>query len=233
MLMSRVRMADLPLAVKMGVAPAVALAMLAVLGATGLYSQLRSTGALRNAVEVQMPHSAEMNGISRELVATHGELYRLLTQQGAKIDTTQIDTRMKALSARFDVISRRLSVARDHAAPAERPLFTRVLKQVSDTHSAVDLIGAMIGSDFATAAGFAAPFEDSYQQMSRTLAPLNAKDTPAIAVACCRPSWPSRPSWRWRPSPRCRCSSPAATSARSPRPPRPSPPATRRWTLTP
>ena len=180
MQMFRMRMANLPLAIKLGAAPAVALVMLAAVGAAGFVNQQQSTQVLKQVVEVQMPQRARMNDISRQLVAAHGELYRLLTQQGAKIDTAQIDGRMKALSGRFDVISKELAEARSRSAPDERAMFTRVIKQLGDTHSAVDLIGAMLGSDFATAAGFAAPFEDSYQQMTKTLDELVGKDTRAI-----------------------------------------------------
>jgi methyl-accepting chemotaxis protein len=181
--MFRVRMADLPLAVKVGVAPGLALAMLATVGVTGFINEQQSTSALDRVVKVQMPERARMGDISRELVAAHGEMYRLLTQQGAKIDTAQIDGRMKALSARFDTLSKELAQARDVAPANERPMYNRVLKQLGDVHSAVDLIGAMIGSDFATAAGFAAPFEDSYQQMTRTLDQLVSIDTRAIYAA--------------------------------------------------
>ena len=162
-------MADLPLAIKMGVAPALALAMLAAMGVVGLVSQEQSSAALRRVVEVQMPQRARMRDISEEITAAHGEMYRLLTHQGAKIDVDRIDGQMKALSSSFDTIAKELSAARDHAAPEDRARFNRLIKQVGDTHSAVDLIGAMVGTDFATAAGFAAPFEDSYAQMAATL----------------------------------------------------------------
>ena len=167
-------MADLPLAVKVGVAPAVALVMLATIGLVGFVNQEQSSAALKRVVEVQMPQRARLNDISEEIVAAHGQLYQLLTQQGAKIDVDKIDGRMKALSARFDTISRQLTTERSAALPEQRPLFTKVIKEVGDVHSAVDLVGAMIGSDFATAAGFAAPFEDSYQQMSGALRGLIA-----------------------------------------------------------
>ena len=169
-------MADLPLAVKVGVAPAVALVMLAAIGLVGFVNQEQSGAALKRVVEVQMPERARLNDISEEIVAAHGQLYQLLTQQGAKIEVDKIDARMKTLSARFDTISKQLTAERNAAPPAQRPLFNKVIKQVGDTHSAVDLIGAMIGSDFATAAGFAAPFEDSYQQMSGALRALIADE---------------------------------------------------------
>ena len=162
-------MADLPLAFKIGVAPAVAMVVLFAVGLFDHLSQQQSVAALRRVVEVQMPERARLRDIATEITAAHGEMYRLLTHQGAKIDTDKIDGQMKTLSASFDSMSRELADARSHAAPEDRPLFTQLIKQLGDTHSAVDLIGAMVGSDFATAAGFAAPFEDSYTQMEATL----------------------------------------------------------------
>ena len=47
--MFRVRMADLPLAVKVGVAPAVALVMLAAIGLVGFVDQEQSSAALERA----------------------------------------------------------------------------------------------------------------------------------------------------------------------------------------
>ena len=173
-------MADLPLAAKMGVAPAVALVMLAAIGLIGFVNQEQSSAALKRVVEVQMPQRGRLKDISEEIVAAHGQLYQLLTQQGAKIDVDKIDGRMKTLSARFDTISKQLTTERNAALPEQRPLFNKVIKQVGETHSAVDLIGAMIGSDFATAAGFAAPFEDSYQQMAGALHQLIADENQHI-----------------------------------------------------
>ncbi len=180
--MRKVRIADLPLAVKMGVAPAVALVMLAAIVLIGFVDQEQSSAALKHVVEVQMPQRGHLKDISEEIVAAHGQLYQLLTHQGAKISVDKIDGQMMALSARFDTISNELAFARNAALPEQRPLFDKVIKQLAETHSAVDLVGAMIGSDFATAAGFAAPFEDSYQQMAAALHQLIADENRHVSA---------------------------------------------------
>ncbi len=180
--MFRVRMADLPLAAKMGVAPAVALAMMAAIALVGFVNGEQSSAALRRVVEVQMPERGHLKDVAAEIVAAHGQMYQLLTQQGAKIDLAKIDPRMKALSSRFDTIAKELGAMRNAALPGQRPLFDKVIKQLGETHSAVNLIGAMIGSDFATAAGFAAPFEDSYQQMATALDQLIADENAHIGT---------------------------------------------------
>ncbi len=167
--MLRMRMADLPLAAKMGVAPAVALVMMVVIASIGFYNQEQSGADLKHVVDVQLPQRGRIKDISASIATTHGELYRLLTHQGARIDTARIGGQMKTLGADFDSIARQLVEARDAAAPAQRPLFNSVLKQVGETHGAADLIGAKMGSDFATAAGLAAPFEDSYREVTAAM----------------------------------------------------------------
>ena len=179
--MFRLRMADLPLAWKVSLAPTAALVMLTAIGLIGFIGQKQSSAALRRVVEVQMPERGRLKDISEEIVAAHGQLYQLLTQQAAHIQVDKIDARMKALSARFDDTARELATARNAARPEQRPLFDKVIRELDETHSAVDLIGAMIGSDFATAAGFAAPFEDSYQQMAGALRQLIVNENDHIA----------------------------------------------------
>ncbi len=178
--MFKLRMADLPLAVKVSVAPTVAFLLLAAVALISVMTHEQSSAALRRVVEVQMPQRARLKDISESIASAHGQLYKLLTQQGARIDLDKIDGRMKTLSARFDIISKDLIAARAGALPEQGPLYDKVIKELSETHSAVDLIGAMIGSDFATAAGFAAPFEDSYQQMSGALHQLLADENAHI-----------------------------------------------------
>ena len=47
--------------------------------------------------------------------------------------------------------------------------FGDLVKDLKNTRDALDVICAMIGADFGTAAGFAAPFEEEYAKMSANL----------------------------------------------------------------
>jgi methyl-accepting chemotaxis protein len=163
-------LSDLPLIVKIGAAPAIALILLAILAVTSIIQQQAVSARLLRVVQVDMPASARMQQISERITADHGELYRLLTDQAGSIDTKSIDSSMKALLADLDSIKAELTAVKAKANPQERATLDKLIKQLGETRSAVDLVGAMIGADFQTAAGFVAPFEDSYRQMTATLA---------------------------------------------------------------
>jgi methyl-accepting chemotaxis protein len=163
-------LSDMPLIVKIGAAPAIALIMLAVLAVTSIIQQQAVSARLLKVVQVDMPATVRMQQISERITADHGELYRLLTDQAGSIDTKSIDSSMKALLADLDSIKAELTAVKAKANPDERATLDKLIKQLGDTRSAVDLVGAMIGADFQTAAGFVAPFEDSYRQMTATLA---------------------------------------------------------------
>ncbi len=168
------RLADLPLIIKIGLPPTIALIMLAVLAAASIFQQEAGSAQLRQMVQVEMPASDKIQTLSERITADHGELYRLLTDQAGSIDTKAIDGHMKALLADLDGVKADLNTLRATADPDERPVFDKLIKQLSDTRSAVDIVGAMVGADFQTAAGFVAPFEDSYRQMTSTLAKVVA-----------------------------------------------------------
>jgi len=168
------RLADLPLIIKIGLPPAIALVMLAVLAVANIFQQEAGSAQLRQIVQVEMPASAKIQTLSQRITADHGELYRLLTDQAGSIDVKAIDGHMKALLADLDGVKTELKGLRASADPAEQPAFDKLIKQLSDTRSAIELVGDMVGADFQTAAGFVAPFEDSYTQMTSTLAKVVA-----------------------------------------------------------
>ena len=167
--MKALRLADVPMLVKIGFAPAIALLMFALVVTGSVMSQSRETGELQHVVRSDMPASSRMQGISRRIAAAHGELYLLLTHQAGSIEKDKIDGQMKALLAEFDSIITEVKAVRAQEPVARRPLFDKLISSLSDTRSAVDVVGGMIGVDFSTAVGFVAPFEDSYKQMTHTL----------------------------------------------------------------
>jgi methyl-accepting chemotaxis protein len=168
------RLADLPLIIKIGLPPTIALIMLAVLAAASIFQQEAGSAQLRQIVQVEMPASDKIQSLSERITADHGELYRLLTDQAGSIDTKAIDSHMKALLLDLDGVKKDLKALRENADPHEQPVFDKLIKQLSDTRSAIELVGDMVGADFQTAAGFVAPFEDSYRQMTSTLAKVVA-----------------------------------------------------------
>jgi methyl-accepting chemotaxis protein len=167
--MKGLRLSDVPMIIKIGFAPAIALVMFAVVVAGSVISQNNESKELKQVVQSDMPASIRMQDISRRIAAAHGQLYVLLTHQAGSIDKDKIDGQMKALLAEFDSITAEVKAVRAQEPAAQRPVFDKLIASLNDTRSAVDVVGGMIGVDFSTAVGFVAPFEDSYQSMTHTL----------------------------------------------------------------
>jgi methyl-accepting chemotaxis protein len=167
--MKRLRFDDLPLMIKVGFAPALALVMLALLATGAVVLQQSQLHELNRVVQTDMPNSLRMQKISERIATVHGQLYLLLTHQAAKIDADKIEGQGKQLLADVDAITKDVAVARAAATPAQRPQYDKLTKQLKDTRDALDVIVAMMGADFSAAAGFAAPFEDQYVKMSEQL----------------------------------------------------------------
>ncbi|WP_296597798.1 methyl-accepting chemotaxis protein, partial [Phenylobacterium sp.] len=184
--MKRFRLDDLPLMVKVGFAPALALVMLALMATGSVVIQKNQMGELNRVVQTDMPNSLRMQEISKRISGVHGDLYLLLTHQAAQIDADKIGSQGAALLAEVDKISKEVGVARNAAPAAQRPKYDKLLKDLKETREALDVIVAMTSADFASAAGFAAPFEDQYAKMSQNLEAIVAAtqaDTKAQAAA--------------------------------------------------
>ena len=163
------RLADIPLVIKIAFAPSIALLMLAAIAAGAIYAQRSASAELRNVVQVEMRKSLQMKDISERITEAHGRLYLLLTHQAGKIDVKKIDGQSKALVSDLAAIETDLKTERATAPASRQPLFDKLIKQLDETRSAVDLVGSMMTADFSAAASFIAPFEQSYQQMVDTL----------------------------------------------------------------
>jgi len=167
--MKRFRLDDLPLMVKVGFAPALALIMMAVLAGGAVVLQQSQTRELERVVQTDMPNSMRMQKISERITAVHGDLYLLLTHQAAQMDADKIGGQSKALLAEVDKITKDVGVARNAAPASQRPSYDKLIKDLKETRDALDIIASMMSVDFASAAGFAAPFEDQYKKMSANL----------------------------------------------------------------
>jgi methyl-accepting chemotaxis protein len=165
----RLRFQDWPLIVKIGLAPMFALVMLAGLAAGAVVIQKQQTAELQRVVSDDMPNSLRMQKISERITKVHGDLYLLLTHQAANIDTGKIDGQTKQLFTELDAIKADIVAARNAAPAEQKPQFDKLLKDLKETREGLDVITAMITADFATAAGFAAPFEEQYAKMTGTL----------------------------------------------------------------
>ena len=167
--MKRMRLIDAPLVFKMGAAPAVALVMLAGMAATAVVVQTRQSGELAHVVQTDMPNSIRMLNIAQRIERVHGQMYLILTHQAGTIDVAKIPDQTTAMLADMDSITKDVKAAKAAAPADQAKQFDKLLKDLSECRSAADAVGAMVTADFATAAGFVAPFESQYQTMTASL----------------------------------------------------------------
>ncbi len=173
------RFTDLPILVKMGVAPACAALMVAVAATAMLTIESKQSSELKRIVQTDLPLSLRLKSVAERITAAHGRLYMLMTHQAADIDTAKVSDQMTALLTEIDKISAEVKSIEDASDPDQRPELAALRKDLGETRSALDAVGAMIGVDFKTAAGFVAPFEENYQHMAARLSAIVDKQTAA------------------------------------------------------
>ncbi|MEH6676293.1 methyl-accepting chemotaxis protein [Phenylobacterium sp.] len=165
----RFRLVDLPLIVKIGFAPAFALLMLAAVAGGTIYMQQAQTQALQQVVHTDMPNSLRIQRISERINAVHGDLYFLLTKQAAALEVETIEAQAQEMLAEVNAIAADAATAKAAAPASQHAAFDTLIQDLKETHDALDIIVAMLSVDFTTAAGFAAPFEEQYTQMTANL----------------------------------------------------------------
>ncbi|HUO79981.1 MAG TPA: methyl-accepting chemotaxis protein [Steroidobacteraceae bacterium] len=163
------RLADLPLVFKMAFAPVVALVTLALLATGMMVSQRHQTAALERVVNQDMASSLALERIARRISTAHGELFTLMTHEAAKIDVAAGAARLKALLAELDQVRKDLAELAAAAPEAGRAAYGPLQKDLKDYRDGVEVVGSMLGVDFATAASFVQPFEANFQRMTATL----------------------------------------------------------------
>jgi len=166
--MKSLRLADLSLVVKMAFAPAFALVMLALVAGGAMWSQQQQSKTIEQIVQKDTAVSLDLARISKRITAVHGELYLLLTHQAATpgVDST---AKLQELMGEVDAIKVQLRTIKGALPAAERPRFDAVLKDLADYRGGIEVVGSMLGIDFATAAGFVEPFEAHYARMTGAL----------------------------------------------------------------
>jgi methyl-accepting chemotaxis protein len=148
---------------------------------------------LTRVVETDLPNAVRIQKVSERITGIHGKLYYLLTHQAASIEVDKIDAEGQALLAEVDSVKKEVDALANEVPADQKPAFVALSKDLKNTRDALDVIVAMISTDFTTAAGFAAPFEEEYAKMTgnltkivktskdATLAQANASEAKATA----------------------------------------------------
>ena len=162
------RLADLPLIVKMGFAPFLALIALAVVTGAGFVAQKQQSAALQRVAERDMATSLRFAVLEQKIAADHGALFVLIAKQ-ASGDGGKVAQGIKDLTADVGDVQKELG-ALQASAPKEQSADLATLgKNLKDFKDAIDVVGSMVSVDANTATAFALPFEKEFVKMTSTL----------------------------------------------------------------
>jgi methyl-accepting chemotaxis protein len=162
------RLADLPLIVKMGFAPLLALIALAAVTGIGYVAQKQQSAALQRVAEQDMVTSLRFSALEQKIAADHGQMYVLIARQ-ASGDGSKVAQGLKDLTADVGAIQKELTALRASAPKEQQAQLDTLAKNLKDFHDAIDVVGSMVGVDANTATAFALPFEKEFVKMTETL----------------------------------------------------------------
>jgi methyl-accepting chemotaxis protein len=167
--MTKFQVANLPLVVKMAVAPAFAVIMLTLVAGGAFWTQSQQTKMLQHVVDTDMTTSSRLLLASKRIASAHGALYQVMTKQAAGGAATDSETKLKALMAEVDGIKTDLTAIKADLPPNQQAKFGGVLKDLANYRGGIEVVGSMLGIDFPSAAAFVEPFEAQYVSMTSAL----------------------------------------------------------------
>ncbi len=176
------RLDDAPLAVKIGLAPLLALIALALVAGSSFVLNQRQNAQLGQVVNTDMPASLKLARISNEITAEHGELYLLLSHKFANIEVDKLDGRAAALADAIKATRKEVDEAIKTAPKTQVKSLTALKKDLQDYGDAVDMVFSMLSADAGTAAQFTVPFEQQYVTMNKRLSAAEAASTAATVA---------------------------------------------------
>ena len=114
------RLADLPLIVKMGFAPLLALVALIMVTGLGYVAQKQQSAALQRVAEQDMVTSLRFAALEQKIAAAHGQMFVLIARQ-ASGDGAKVPQGLKDLTAEVDGAQKELGDLRSSAPQDQQP----------------------------------------------------------------------------------------------------------------
>ena len=169
MSLRRLRLRDLPFAVKLTLAPLLALcAMVGIarIGVHTLSSTVRVVDDLQRGGEASRGLALASQGVQE----INGTLYRVLALQAAGSKTLNAPLVLDQLLGRVDNVANQLTQWRDRYATADqRPRVDGLIAAVRNYKVAGDWVRQMLDVDFASAVSFLQPFDAIYGKLNQDL----------------------------------------------------------------
>lgn len=160
----RVRLADRPIVVKVAAAPALMLALFAILAALSMVGLLATASSIDRVVKRDMRDVAQLNAAASRFERAETDLYRLLVTKAVS-PATDVPARSALIKGELQAVRGELMALRDRADDQSRPALARTIVDVERYASAVEVVTSMLELDFASSASMVAPFRANASQV--------------------------------------------------------------------
>jgi methyl-accepting chemotaxis protein len=168
-----IRIADWPFTIKLGLAPAVAVALMVLLAVTGLRGIATQSASVAQIIETSVDGNALLAQAQIGVQSINGGLYRVLALQAAKTPGLDADAELKKLGGQIDLVVAKLTQYEDRfATPAQKPALIKLVSDIQQYKGAVDWVSQMLEIDFGSAVSFLAPFDRNFQSLTGTMAQM-------------------------------------------------------------
>ena len=160
------RLSNWPFAAKMGLAPALALLGVLLLGAVGTLAVRRQSDLLDGVVRLDLRTATVLSQSVAELQAANGGLYRLLTLRAAHAPDVDITTQITGLATRVETVRGRLADIEAQPASMGQAIAARAARaDLARYRDMIRVVGSMLELDFPSAVAVVRPFDANARRM--------------------------------------------------------------------
>ncbi len=170
------KMNDLPLLLKVSIAPAFAFLVLLAVAFYANFGLGQSATGVSAIVETDMRLSRQLQDANNQFKQLDGDLYRLMTFYAADSETIDLETGVEGLKRQIEGINQVLAAIKsDFGGEINVAELESVEAELVKYGEAIDVVTSMLEIDFASAVSFLEPFKDNAAIVSGVFDGLSQK----------------------------------------------------------
>ncbi|MFZ5610538.1 MAG: methyl-accepting chemotaxis protein [Pseudomonadota bacterium] len=167
------RMNDLPLLIKVSLAPAIAFVILLALALFANFGLTRASGGVGQIVDNDMKITRQLAAADSQFKELDGDLYRLITLYAAGDKSVELATGVKALKDHLAEVRGRLDhLKTDFSGQVDEDNLNAIEAELVKYGEAIDVVTSMLEIDFASAVSFIQPFRENAAKVASTIEAL-------------------------------------------------------------
>src|SRR5258706_2353762 len=164
------RLADWPLIVKFGIAPALALCLLLVMTVIAVSTLRHVRSDTQEIVSVDMRDAANLADIAARFERADADLYRLLNMEAATPGTVDVPVRTREIESALARVRRDLEAFRNtNNGRSNRSRIDAALRDVDKYSQATNVVTSMLSIDFASAVTMLGSFHEYARHVTSNL----------------------------------------------------------------